>query len=99
MEPAVIGFIGIGVALVLIFLGVHIAIALGVVGFAGLVVLTNLDAALSINLHTFYISASTYSFVVLPLFIIMGHFAASAGITEKAFIFTTRWLSNLRAGL
>ncbi len=99
MEPQIIGIIGIIVALVLILLGVHIAIALGVAGFAGLVILSNVNSALLITVHTFYTSASTYSFTVLPLFIIMGHFAASAGITEKAFVFASRWLSNLRAGL
>lgn len=99
MEPILIGIIAIVALLALIFLGVHIAIALGVVAFVGLMLITNLNSALSLTARSFYTTTSTYAFTVLPLFIIMGHFAAISGITEKAYAFASKWLSNLPAGL
>lgn len=99
MEPIFIGILAFASLIILIFLGVHIAIAMGVIGLVGLIIATNLDSALTLTVHSFFATASTYSFTVLPLFIIMGHFAATSGITEKAYIFASRWLSGLRAGL
>lgn len=99
MEPIFIGIIAIAVLLVLIFSGVHIAIAMGVIGFVGVALITNLNSALSLTTRSFYATASTYAFTVLPLFIIMGYFANASGITEKAYTFASRWLSNLPGGM
>ena len=46
MSPVEIGILGVIVLFVLMFLGMHIGLAMGLVAFAGLAVLTNLDAAL-----------------------------------------------------
>ena len=54
MEPILIGIIAVVALLALIFLGVHIAIALGVVAFVGLVLITNLNSALSLTARSFY---------------------------------------------
>ncbi len=99
MESLIIGISAIALLLVLISLGVHIAVALGILGLLGIVYLNNLEAALSLIARSFYKTTSTYGFSVLPLFIIMGHFAAASGIMEGAYRFATRWLSNLRGGL
>jgi tripartite ATP-independent transporter DctM subunit len=99
MEPEVLGIIGTLILLVLIFVGVHIAIALGVVGLAGLVILTNLDAALSQTAHVMHLTASSYALSVVPLFILMGYFAGASGVVIKAYGLAEKWLSNLRGGM
>lgn len=99
MDPIFIGIIAVVVLLALIFLGAHIAIALGVVGFVGLILIGNLNQALSLTAHSFFATVSHYTFTVLPLFIIMGHFAAASGVSERAYNFAAKWLSNLPAGL
>ena len=99
MEPLTLGILSIALLLALIFSGVHIAIAMGVVGFAGLVFIMNFSAALSVTAISFYVTGSAYSFIVLPLFIIMGEFAAASGIMVGAYRFAATWLSSLRGGL
>ena len=99
MQGELIGIFGIVAFLILLAFGVHVAIALAAVSLVGLTLLTSLHGALSLMVHSFYSSTSNYSFVVLPLFIIMGDFAASSGVTEKAYDFASKWLSQLRGGL
>lgn len=99
MEPQFIGILGVVGLLFLLAVGVDVAVALGAVSLVGLVILANLDAALSLISHSFYVVTSKYSFTVLPLFILMGNFASASGVTEKAYDFATKWLSQLRGGL
>ena len=99
MESIVIGVIALFALLVLIVGGVDVAVAMAAVGFVGLSVITNLQATLSAIAHSFYATASGYMLTVLPLFIIMGYFAAPSGIVPKAYTFAYRWLSNVRGGL
>lgn len=99
MESGIVGIIGILMLLILIILGVHIGIALLAVGFIGLVYVHNVDAALSLTLNSFYATASTYSFTVLPLFIMLGYFAGASGVAEGGYRFAAKWFSQLRASL
>jgi len=99
MDPLLIGILGIIVMLLLLAIGVHVAISLASVSLIGLMVITNLDSTLSLITHSFYASTSNYSFVVLPLFIVMGNFAAASGVTENAYEFANKWLAQLRGGL
>lgn len=99
MDPIAIAIVGIIVLLALLFAGVHVSIAMGVVGFFGLLLVIDLGAALSITARSFFTTISSYMWTVLPLFIIMGHFAAGSGVVEKAYNFAHKWLSNLPAGL
>ncbi len=94
-----LGLIGIAVFLVLLLLGVHVAVALAGVGFLGLALLTDFNKALMFAARTFYSEGSNYSFAVIPLFIVMGYFATSGGIIDKAFKLTSTWFSNIKGGL
>lgn len=94
-----IGIIGAIVFLVLLFMGVHVSIALGTVGFLGFVVLTGFERAIMTAGRFFYTGASSYALAVLPLFIFMGHLVSSAGLVERAVRASMVWLGNFRAGL
>ncbi len=98
MELA-IGIIGILVFLFLLFMGVHISLALVGVGFVGFAVLTSFGQSLDFVARAIYQTGSKYSFAVIPLFMLMGYFANSSGIVDKAFKLTSAWLSNIKGGL
>lgn len=99
MGPIAIAIVGIVVLLSLLFSGVHVAIAMGVVGFVGLILVRDLGGALIVTAHSFFTTISSYAWTVLPLFIVMGHFAAASGVVAKAYDFASKWLSNLPAGM
>ncbi len=95
----IMGIAGIIIFLILISYGSHIAVALAAVGVAGTVILIGIEQTMSYVSRTLYTEAASYSLAVLPLFIIMGHFAKSAGVVEQALNVTTAWFQDLKAGL
>ncbi|GAB4112435.1 MAG: TRAP transporter large permease [Candidatus Caldatribacteriota bacterium] len=95
----VVGIVGVIIFIILLFMGVHIALALLGVGFIGFAILSSFNQSLNFVARAIYEQASSYSFVVIPLFMLMGYFANSSGIVEKAFKISSVWLKNIKGGL
>ncbi len=76
----------IGALLFLVFVGVDIAIALGLVAMGGLFLATGRsDAALALLASTAFESLRDYVFVVIPLFVLMGELIARCGAATDLF--------------
>jgi C4-dicarboxylate transporter, DctM subunit len=108
MDPSLaIGLIGIVALLVVLAIGVHIGISLGVIGLIGCIAIYALSAPLgdsfimgqTLLLNAVFSTATDWVFVCLPLFILMGLLASEAGITEKAFSSLVKWVGNFRGSL
>jgi len=83
----------------LLFLGMPIAFALMLVGFAGIAYLASLEAALPVAARTVYEVSAYYPYTVIPLFIVMGGFAGSSGMTHALYSAFDKWLRKLPGGL
>jgi tripartite ATP-independent transporter DctM subunit len=94
-----IGAIGFGVLLVLIALRVPVAVAMLGVGTAGYVSIAGTIALLSYLKTEMYWRFTSADLSVLPLFLMMGHFAARAGITTALFRAAAAWIGHFRGGL
>ncbi|MFC1869207.1 TRAP transporter large permease [Thermodesulfobacteriota bacterium] len=99
MSPIEIGILGVIALFVLMFLGMHIGIAMGIVSIVGLVFITNLDGTLLRLGQTGFSTTASYTLAVLPLFMLMGEFAFLSGLTQEAYATTYRWLGHLPGGL
>ena len=99
MTGVTIGVIGIIVFLVFIFLGMNIGLALLLVGFCGYAAVVNPTAALAQLRTDPATQASTYSFMVVPLFILMGNFAYHAGLSGGLYDCANKWLNRLPGSL
>ncbi len=99
MTPLTVGFIGIGILFVILFLGMPIGIAMGMVGFAGFAFLRGWDAALGVLTTVPYRTFASYDFSVVPLFILMGAFCFHAGLSKDLYNTVYRWLGHFRGGL
>lgn len=99
MTPTLAGVLGIVVMLLLIFWGTPIGVAMGVVGFVGFALMSGLDPALSLVGLSPYSSVASYTLTVLPLFVLMGQFAAMSGISRDLYETANRWLGHRRGGL
>lgn len=99
MTPTVSGVLGIAVMLLLIFWGTPIGVAMGVVGFVGFALMSGLDPALSLVGLSPYSAVASYTLTVLPLFVLMGQFAAMSGISRDLYATANRWLGHRRGGL
>lgn len=99
MDPVIAGVIGTILVFLLLFLGMPIAFALMLVGFAGVSYLASIEAALPIAARTVYEVSAYYPYTVIPLFIVMGGFAGSSGMTKELYSTFDKWFRKLPGGL
>jgi TRAP-type mannitol/chloroaromatic compound transport system permease large subunit len=99
LDPITVGIIGTLALFLLLFVGMPIAFAMMLVGFLGIAYLSSFGAALPVLAHTVYGVSADYSYTVIPLFIIMGGFAGSSGMTGELYSTFDKWLSRLPGGL
>jgi C4-dicarboxylate transporter, DctM subunit len=99
MSEIIVGCIGIAALLLLILLETPIGIALILVGFLGFSYLVSPFAALSLLAKEVFLTLSSYSLAVLPLFFLMGQIAFQAGMSQRLFATAYAWLGQLPCGL
>ncbi|MCL4675306.1 MAG: TRAP transporter large permease [Pararhodobacter sp.] len=95
-----IGAVSLVVMVGLIYLGMHVAIALSAVSFVG-VFLVSGSLHTSVSLLTFAAkdSISSYSFGVVPLFVLMGIFVSEANIGRDIFVVANAVFKRFNGGL
>lgn len=108
MSPMLIGILGLLVLLVLLFMGMHIGIAMTVVGFFGVMLMkmkvglsfsASLTASLGLMANGPINSLSKESLVVIPMFTLMGVVCYHAGISQDLYSACYKWVSRMRGGL
>ncbi|MCK5683232.1 TRAP transporter large permease [bacterium] len=99
MDPQTIGIIGIASLFLLLLIGMPIGFALAFVGFWGISFLTDISVALPTLIRSFFGTFSTYSFTVIPLFVIMGELASVSGLSQGIYSVADKWLRRLPGGL
>ena len=93
---AVIGFVSL---FTLMLLRVPIGMALGLVGVTGFGYLTSMTPALKIVGHTTMRTVTDFNYAVVPLFLLMGSFATSSGMSRELFRAANAFIGHLRGGL
>jgi len=96
MSTALIGF---AVLLMLVFLRLPIAFAMGLVGFVGFALQTNIKASLSMVGRLVIDTGQDYGLSVVPLFILMGLFVNRAGLSSELYRASYAFLGHFRGGL
>ena len=100
MSGVGIAFLSIAVMLVLIYSGMHVAIALILLSFGGVWLLRgNFDIASNMLVLAFKDSISDYLFGVVPLFVLMGLLVAVAGIGRDSFEVAAQLFRRVLGGL
>ena len=93
------GLIGILILFALLFLGVPIGVALGLVGIGGLIVTLGLEPALIKAGVTTFETMLRYELGTLPLFLLMAQLCFSANASRDIFEAAARFLGHRRGGL
>ena len=91
--------IGFGAVLLLVFLRMPIAIAMGLVGFVGYMELRNFRASISMVGRLIIDTAQDYGLSVVPLFILMGLFVNKGGLSRELYQVSNAFLGHFRGGL
>ena len=94
-----VGIIAILLVFVLLFARMPVAYVMIVVGVAGYAYLVSIDAALSIAASGIYDTFSSYSFIVIPLFVWMGFIAYYAGISRRLYDAAYKLFGRVPSGL
>lgn len=99
MEPTQVGLIGIVVLIILLLSRMHIGLAMGLVGFCGFAYVTGLEPALGVLTTVPYTTFASDALSVIPLFVLMGSFAFSSGMSEDLYTAVRTIFAKLRGGL
>ena len=83
----------------LILARLPIAAAMAIVGILGTAWIAGWPAALATVRQGPFERASSYTLLVIPLFILMGYLSARAGLSQKLFHAANVWLGHWRGGL
>ncbi len=87
------------VLMVLILVRTPIAVAMAVSGVLGTVVISGWSTALATIRQGPFERATSYTLVVIPLFVLMGYLSSQAGLSRSLFQAANVWLGHLRGGL
>lgn len=100
MSGIAIAFVSIGAMLVLIYAGVHVAIALILLSFLGVWILReNFDLAANMLVVAFKDSITDQLFGVVPLFVLMGLVVSVSGMGRDTFDVAQQMFRRIRGGL
>ena len=81
----------LAILMLLVFLGVHVAVALGVASAVGVyLMLGSVDIAFSVLSGTAYEALRKDIFIVIPLFVLMGEFISRSGAAKDIYTICNR---------
>jgi len=99
VSSELIGWMGMGAMVLLLLLRVPVAFVLAGIGFLGYAAVSGIEPALMVAGMVPYSTVAAYTWTVLPLFILMGHFASQAGFIGDLFQAGRLWLGRIPGGV
>jgi len=99
MDPILGGALIIAAMLAVAAIGLPVGLSMAAVGFVGMYLLAGAPFALGTFMTLPYSIASQYAFVVVPMFVLMGAFASTSGMTSEMYTAAHRLFSGMRGGL
>jgi C4-dicarboxylate transporter, DctM subunit len=99
MSDVSVGIYGVILLLALFLTGLEMAYCMILVGFLGFTFLMSFPAASSLVIKDFFDNFTTYSYTVIPLFIIMGEFASNSNIAKRLYLGAHKWFGHIPGGL
>jgi C4-dicarboxylate transporter DctM subunit len=99
MSTDAVAILGFLVLFALMLLRVPVGMAMGLVGVSGFAYLNGGGPALKIVGHTSMRTVTDWNFAVIPMFLLMGSFATTSGMSRELFRAGNAFLGHLRGGL
>lgn len=99
MEPIWIGFWGIVALFIFLAAGMHIALAMALVGTFGAASILGIRPTIHHLLGEVFYSVCRWDLMVLPMFILVGLLAGAAGLSKNIYYVLSLWLRQVKGGL
>src|SRR5699024_8733425 len=98
MAPETVGFISIGVMVVLLMLRVPIAVALGGVSLVGIYFMLGWGPMTGAAGNLTFDFVASWQLSAIPLFVFMGAISSNSGLVASIYNAARLWLSRLPGG-
>src|SRR5271155_106573 len=99
VSPDAVAIIGFVVLFALMLLRVPVGMAMGLVGVSGFAYLVGGGPALKLVGQTSMRTVTDYTFGVIPMFLLMGAFVTTSGMSRELFGAANTFVGHLRGGL
>ncbi len=99
IDKDIIAVLGFALMFVLMLLRVPIGVAMGLAGVLGYGIVSGWGPALALLGKVPLSTVTDYKLAVIPMFILMGSFAAAGGMSRELFNAGSAWFGHLRGGL
>ncbi len=99
VTPMAAGIIGFGILILFLFSGMPVGFALALVGFVGTSYVIGVAPGLATLGIIPFQAARNYTYLAIPLFVLMGEFCYASGLSRDAYFAVYRWLGTLPGGL
>lgn len=99
MSEITCGIVGLLLLLVLFLTGIELGFAMAILGFMGFAYVVSLNAGFGLVAHDIFSVFTSYGFTVVPVFILMGQIAFSAGIAKRLYDSAYKFMGHIPGGL
>ncbi len=99
MTPLEMGITGFAVLMLLMVVRVPIGVAMMAVGMVGLLLVAGPLPLLNMLKTQMFYQFLNYDLSIIPLFMLMGQFAAKAGLSQALFSAANTWIGHRRGGI
>src|SRR5512135_220220 len=99
MSHTAVVIYGIFILLDLFLTGLEMAYCMILVGFVGFTFLMSFAAASNLVVKDFFDTFTTYSYTVIPLFIMMGELDQNSNIAKRLYMGAHKWVGHIPGGL
>jgi C4-dicarboxylate transporter, DctM subunit len=99
MSTDIVTIGGFSILFILMLLRVPVGMAMGLVGVSGFGMLVGFDPAMKLIGQTAMRTVTHYTFGVIPMFLLMGTFVATSGISRELFGAANKFVGHWRGGL
>eukprot|EP01037_Dinobryon_pediforme_P044565 gene44565-56424_t len=99
MSTDLVAIIGFVVLFALMLLRVPVGMAMGLVGVSGFGFIVGFGPALKLISQTTMRTVTDYTFGVIPMFLLMGAFVSTSGISRELFRAANTFVGHWRGGL
>lgn len=99
MTLTTIALLGIAALVLIMLLGMPISYAMILTGTAGIAYMSTADAAYHLLASNLWGSFGSYSYTVIPMFILMGQVAYRSGITQRLYDTAHKWVGHYPGGI
>ena len=99
MSMELLAILGIVLLIILLFSGMHIGIAMMIVGVVGYAVVMKFSGAIGMLKTVPFTQSSNYSLCVIPLFVLMGQLCFASGLSKDLYDACYKWFGRVPGGL